>query len=291
MKRLFGDRATLLNCSLHSRASEVAQQLRQEVNRQVSKFPTPVRQETGSTNASAGPTELAAPRPIEITRRRIPSRSSARAESVRSGAFPRAKSLRVRLLVIGGSTGAPAAVTKLLQQLPADFPLPIAVSLHMLEDFTERLAQSLDRAVKLKCVEAKNNELLHPGTVYIAKGDHHLTIAKNEHGRFVSHLNRDPPEHFARPAVNQLFRSAAMAAGPATMAVILTGIGADGLEGAELLSQRGATVVAQDKASSTVWGMPAAVVDAGLADQVLDPVEIGQFVARKVVVEQKRCNL
>ncbi|XZE52502.1 chemotaxis protein CheB [Planctomycetaceae bacterium SH139] len=200
----------------------------------------------------------------------------------------RAVSLPTRLVVIGGSTGAPAAVTKLLQQLPADFPLPIAISLHMLEDFTERLAQSLDRATKLRCLEATNNTPLLPGFVYVAKGDHHLTVHKNEQGRFLSRLNQKPPEHFARPSVNQLFRSAAKAAGPGTIAVMLTGIGSDGLEGTELLFERGAFIVAQDEASSTVWGMPAAVVQAGYANEVLAPGDIGQLIHRKITVEQKR---
>lgn len=273
----FRGRCGKIACKPEVRASEVARQTLETLRTCLPKLQAaPVPPPKAETVAVEAPSLAVMAKPI--VRKPTTSISSRRS----------AASLPTRLIVIGGSTGAPAAVTKLLQQLPADFPLPIAISLHMLEDFTGRLAQSLDRATKLRCTEAKDNELLQPATVYIAKGDHHLTIEKNENGRFLSRLNREPPEHFARPSVNQLFRSAAIAAGPATVAVMMTGIGSDGLEGTEMMVQRGGLVIAQDELSSTVWGMPAAVVHAGLAREVLNPGEAGQFIARKIAVEAMR---
>lgn len=321
LEQSFAGRCHVFGCEANARASELAQRTVSEFKSCHSKFKVSdvldntLLPSSHPASASAYADEsvaqnaakLGARQPAEQSGSRpelqphhlrpLNSSPSARTSSKASLSSPgnsqkesrrSASGLPTRLVVIGGSTGAPAAVTKLLQQLPKDFPVPIAVSLHMLEDFTGRLAQSLDRATKLRCTEARDNELLQPATVYIARGDHHLTVEKNNQGRFISRLNREPPEHFARPSVNQLFRSAAIAAGPGTLAVILTGIGSDGIEGCETLVRRGGVIIAQDEASSTVWGMPAAVVNAGLAKEVMNPGEAGQFIAMKIAVESRR---
>ncbi|MFS3127085.1 protein-glutamate methylesterase/protein-glutamine glutaminase [Nocardioides sp. Bht2] len=171
-------------------------------------------------------------------------------------------------LLIGCSTGGPDALAHLLAPLPADFPLPIAVVQHMPPVFTGMLAARLDGLSGLTVREAATGDVMRPGQVLLAPGDQHLALERS--GTSVqARLNSEPPENFCRPAVDVLFRSAVEVYGGNVIAVILTGMGQDGLVGVQALSARGATVVAQDQASSVVWGMPGAVVGAGLAHEVV----------------------
>lgn len=187
---------------------------------------------------------------------------------------------KIEVIAIGASTGGPDALTRVLSALPAELSIPVVVVQHMPPVFTRMFAERLDRTVALRVVEAKHEMPIEPGVVYIAPGDRHLEVAQQGNTRF-TRLTTAPPENSCRPAVDVLFRSVSQVYGAATLAVILTGMGHDGRRGCEQLRAVGAEVIAQDEASSVVWGMPGAVVEAGLADAVLPLAEIGAYLASR----------
>jgi two-component system chemotaxis response regulator CheB len=172
-------------------------------------------------------------------------------------------------VAIGVSTGGPTALAQLVPMLPADFRPPIFIVQHMPPIFTRLLAERLQSLTKLRVREAEAGMLVEGGNVYIAPGDYHMTVVRKGINHVIQ-LNQDAPENSCRPAVDVLFRSVAEVYGGSAMGVILTGMGQDGLRGIERLRAAGSYIVAQDEASSVVWGMPGAVVNAGLADSVVD---------------------
>jgi two-component system chemotaxis response regulator CheB len=172
------------------------------------------------------------------------------------------------VVVIGVSTGGPTALGAILPELPAEFPLPVLVVQHMPPLFTRLLAERLHSACRLPVEEAGQGNPVEAGKILIAPGDFHLKVASNGGGVRVF-LDQSPPLNSCRPAVDALFTSIGEVYGGAVIAAILTGMGQDGLRGAQILKAQGASVLAQDEASSVVWGMPGAVVNAGLADRVL----------------------
>ncbi|HVW76280.1 MAG TPA: chemotaxis response regulator protein-glutamate methylesterase [Alloacidobacterium sp.] len=174
------------------------------------------------------------------------------------------------MVVIGVSTGGPAALEVLLSKLPGDFSVPIVIVQHMPQLFTAMLADRLNRECALAVCEAAPGMRPEAGNVYIARGDWHLEFAQLAFGAgHALRLSQSAPEHFCRPSVDVLFRSAARMFGDAVIGVVLTGMGSDGLEGCKAIRQAGGRVVVQDRESSVVWGMPAVVADAGLAHRVL----------------------
>jgi two-component system chemotaxis response regulator CheB len=175
------------------------------------------------------------------------------------------------LLAIGVSTGGPAALDVLLPALPASFPLPVLIVQHMPELFTKLFAQRLDGRCGLRAREAAEGDPVRPGTICIARGNWHMEVlAASRLGQPPTlHLNQGPLENHCRPAVDVLFRSAAAVYGAGVLALVLTGMGSDGLIGCRAIRDRGGSVLAQDEATSTVWGMPGAVANAGLAQSVL----------------------
>ncbi|MPR00090.1 chemotaxis-specific protein-glutamate methyltransferase CheB [Modestobacter sp. I12A-02628] len=183
------------------------------------------------------------------------------------------------VLVIGSSTGGPEALTKLLPALPANLPVPVLLVQHMPPVFTRQFAQRLDRLCGFRVVEAVDGTPLAPGTVHLAPGDHHLTVRTNGRQK-ATQLNQGPPENFCRPAVDVLFRSAVTAFDGAVLGVVLTGMGSDGRIGTGLIREAGGSVIAQDQATSVVWGMPGAVTQAGFADQVLPIDRIAEAIMR-----------
>jgi two-component system chemotaxis response regulator CheB len=184
-----------------------------------------------------------------------------------------------KILAIGVSTGGPTALGALLPELPADFPLPIVLVQHMPPMFTRLLAERLNSTCKLSVEEAKEGSVVAVGKILIAPGDFHMTVVKNGAGVRAC-LDQNPPQNSCRPAVDVLFSSVGEVYGGAAIAVILTGMGQDGLRGVEILKAQGASVVAQDEASSVVWGMPGAVTNAGLADTVLPLDQIAREIVR-----------
>ncbi|MDZ4672902.1 MAG: chemotaxis protein CheB, partial [Gemmatimonadota bacterium] len=172
------------------------------------------------------------------------------------------------LLAIGTSTGGPDALDALLRELPADFPLPILIVQHMPKEFTGLLAQRLTQRTPFVAAEGRAGAPLLPGQVWIAPGNRHMLVQRNGNDLQLQ-LSDAAPENSFRPSVDVLFRSLARLSGVRTLAVVLTGMGQDGLEGGRLIVAAGGDVLAQDEASSVVWGMPGAVVRANLASAVV----------------------
>lgn len=212
------------------------------------------------TTASTPP---ASPAPV------APSRTAAVSSTPSRGATVAQKP---EMVLIGVSTGGPNTLAILLSALPANLGVPVLIVQHMPPLFTQSLAENLDGKSALRVREAAHDEIAEPNTVYIAPGGRQMRIAPGPEGRKVIQITDDPPENNCRPAVDYLFRSAAMHYPGRSLAVILTGMGSDGTLGLRLLKRHGCHVIAQDEASSVVWGMPKAAVDAGVADVVL-PLE------------------
>ncbi|HEX5484068.1 MAG TPA: chemotaxis response regulator protein-glutamate methylesterase [Terriglobia bacterium] len=179
-----------------------------------------------------------------------------------------ARAARIDVLAIGVSTGGPNALAELLPQLPRDFPAPIVIVQHMPPIFTRFLADRLAARCQIGVVEASMGLELKPGQAAVAPGDFHMAVEKQGRGLRVV-TQQGPPENSCRPAVDVLFRSVAETFGPHSLAVIMTGMGQDGLRGCERIREAGGQILAQDEATSVVWGMPGFVVNAGLADKVL----------------------
>jgi len=175
---------------------------------------------------------------------------------------------RPKIVVIGVSTGGPAALGAIMPGFPAGFPLPILLVQHMPPMFTRLLAERLNSICHLPVAEATDGAPVTPGKILIAPGDFHMKVVSDAAGVRVR-LDQTPPQNSCRPAVDALFTSVSAVYGGAVVAAILTGMGQDGLRGAEVLKAQGACILAQDEASSVVWGMPGSVVHAGLAERVL----------------------
>ncbi len=187
---------------------------------------------------------------------------------------------------MGCSTGGPEAFAKVVAGLPANLPVPVVVVQHMPPVFTRLFADRLDRTSALTVVEATDGQDLVAGTIYIAPGDNHLEVVQGPHGPR-TRLHAAPPENFCRPAVDVLFRSLARVYGGETLAVVLTGMGADSRRGCEPIKEAGGHVVVQDAATSVVWGMPGAVAEAGLADQVLPLSDIARVIRDRIEAHRR----
>ena len=188
---------------------------------------------------------------------------------------------RVDVVAIGVSTGGPNALADLLPALPPSFPVPIVIVQHMPPVFTRMLANRLDSRCALGVAEVEGGEVLVPGRVHIAAGGRHLMLAR-QGTSVITVANDDPPENSCRPAVDVLFRSVGAIYDRSALAVVLTGMGQDGLRGAEIIRVAGGQILAQDEATSVVWGMPGFVAKAGLADAVLPLDALAGEISRRV---------
>lgn len=211
-----------------------------------------------------------------------PKHSRSSASSASSTAPPSTLSpikpgtVRPQCLLIGSSTGGPRAVERVLQDLrPALSVIPVLIVQHMPAMFTSVFAEHLQALLSLPCREAKDGEGVNAGTVLVAPGGRHMGVVATS-GKPIIKLSDSPPENFCRPAVDVLFREAASVFGAAAIGTVLTGMGSDGTNGARYLIKAGATIVAQDEATSIVWGMPGSVVKAGLAHEILPLDAIGR---------------
>lgn len=195
------------------------------------------------------------------------------------------------VVAIGVSTGGPAALDVVLPALPANFALPVLIVQHMPELFTRLFAERLNGRCKLRVCEASESDQISAGTIYIARGNWHLeAMPPTAPGVAPTlHLNQGPFESHCRPAVDVLFRSVARVYGAGVLAVVLTGMGSDGLLGCRVIREQGGAVLAQDEASSTIWGMPGAVAGAGLAHKVLPLDAIAPEILR--IVARSRTEL
>ena len=200
---------------------------------------------------------------------------------------PRKKNLQdVSVLVIGVSTGGPGALAEILPHLTVANAPPIVVVQHMPMEFTRLLAERLSKMCKDRVSEAHHGQALQQEHIYLAPGGSHLEIQK--HGNEAKLVLHDgPPENSCRPSADVLFRSAAKVFHSGTLALILTGMGNDGLQGCKMIASEGGVVIAQDEPSSVVWGMPGHVVRAGIADTVLSLDRIGPDIAMRICRQQK----
>ncbi len=194
-------------------------------------------------------------------------------------------SVSVDVLAIGSSTGGPAALAQVLPLLRHDFPVPILITQHMPKLFTGLLAERLAAQSRLKVIEGAPGIEPRPGYAYIAPGGFHM-IVRRQDDRVVLDLTEDAAENSCRPSVDVMLRSMVDVYGEHILTVILTGMGQDGLRGSEIVRKRGGIVVAQDQASSVVWGMPGAVSEAGVA-HVIAPVSEIAALAERVVVANR----
>jgi two-component system chemotaxis response regulator CheB len=193
---------------------------------------------------------------------------------------PPARGDRVDAVAIGVSTGGPNALADVFRSLPADLPVPILIVQHMPPMFTRLLAERLTAESAIPVEEATAGSVLAAGRAWIAPGGYHMTVVRSGY-QVRTALDQTAPECSCRPAADPLFRSVAKAYGANCLAVVMTGMGQDGLRGCEVVRGAGGQVLAQDEATSIVWGMPGAVVRAGLADRVLPLSMIGGEIVRR----------
>lgn len=183
------------------------------------------------------------------------------------------------IVAIGVSTGGPDALARLLPTLPANLPVPVVIAQHMPPAFTKMLAARLSAKSALPVRECISGEELVGATVYLAPGDLHMIVSQ-EHGIRRLRTNRAPKENFCRPSVDVLFRSVGEVFGAKSLAIVLTGMGQDGLQGCEQLHKCGARILVQDEATSVVWGMPGLVAKAGLAEKIVPLEGIAEEILR-----------
>ncbi len=220
----------------------------------------PLREAIEAYRVSLGGTYVASA-PLRAAATPTPSPRPARRAT--AGAFD--------LVVIGISTGGPAALGQLVPALSAGFPLPILIVQHMPAGFTGHLTQVLSRTAKLPIHEAREGDEVAPGRILMAPGDQHMTLCGGRMSTRVT-LDQGPLVNNCRPAADRLFQSAAEVFGARTLGVVMTGMGQDGLEGARAIRRAGGSILCQDQTSCAVYGMPRAVIEAGEADEVL-PLE------------------
>jgi len=185
------------------------------------------------------------------------------------------------IVAIGVSTGGPNALAEVIPQLPASLPVPVVIVQHMPPIFTKLLAERLAAKSQIRVEEGRPGERLEPGLAWVAPGDFHMAVERKASGvQLVTH--RQPPENSCRPAVDVLFRSVAEVYGARSLGVVMTGMGQDGLRGSERIREAGGRVLAQDEATSVVWGMPGFVAHAGLAEKVLPLNQIAAEIVLRV---------
>ncbi|GJL63199.1 MAG: chemotaxis response regulator protein-glutamate methylesterase [Nitrospirales bacterium] len=230
-------------------------------------------------------------------RHSAPSVLSLNQEFITPITIPVAKTMRetrVDVLAIGVSTGGPNALAEVLSRFPKDFPVPIVIVQHMPPIFTKCLSERLSLKCAMSVQEGIAGRSLLPGHVWIAPGNYHMTVVQKG-CRVELAINQRPQENSCRPSVDVLFRSVARVFGYRTLGLILTGMGRDGLRGCETIRANGGQILAQDEVSSVVWGMPGAVVHAGLADNVLPLSAMASEIQRRVQMNRSestvQCNL
>jgi two-component system chemotaxis response regulator CheB len=183
------------------------------------------------------------------------------------------------MVAIGISTGGPQALATLIPQLPANFPVPIAIVLHMPVGYTKMYAERLDQLSELKVVQAEEGEVLRSGIVLIAPGGRHLTFRRRSSGSVVAHLDARPFDTLHRPSVDVMFQSAAEIYRDRLLGVIMTGMGSDGKQGASWIKSQGGSIFTEAESSCIVYGMPRAAIEAGLSDRTVSL----EFMARAIL--------
>lgn len=185
------------------------------------------------------------------------------------------------IVAIGASTGGIHALSQLLRELPAGFPLPILITQHLPSSFMPYFAAQVAVLAGRPCDVAVDRLRIRPGRVIVAPGDAHLRVVSLGDGAAAIRLTHEPVRSGCMPSVDPMFESLAEVYGPRTLAVVLSGMGSDGSDGARCLAEAGGSVIVQDKASSVVWGMPGSIAGAGRASAILPPDEIGRLIATR----------
>lgn len=224
----------------------------------------------GTTNATSTAVAAAAAAslaPSQVARRAVASQGPS----------------RIDIVAIATSTGGPDALNVLLPQIPADFPVPIVIVQHMPPMFTRLLAERLNTHCAITVSEATSGMALEAGKAWIAPGDFHLAL-ESQNGKLQTKIYVGPPENSCRPAADVLFRSVAEHFAGRALGVVLTGMGQDGLRGSEKIYDSGGQIIAQDEATSVVWGMPGFVAQSGIASQVLPLSAIAAEIIRRAAI-------
>ncbi|MDQ8181251.1 chemotaxis response regulator protein-glutamate methylesterase [Pelagicoccus sp. SDUM812005] len=198
----------------------------------------------------------------------------------RAPAVPR-KRQPIEVVALATSTGGPNALAKVFEQLKEPLAVPVVIVQHMPPIFTRTLAERLDACSVMSVHEGEDGQVLQAGHAYVAPGGYHMTV-KKEGVRHVIRLNQDPPENSCRPAADALFRSVAECYGASALAVVMTGMGRDGFLGTREICDQGGLALAQDQASSVVWGMPSFLAKEGLAESVLPLDRIADEISKRV---------
>ena len=232
--------------------------------------------DAGAIDFVQKPTALASERLLDVAEELVEKVKAAARASVRTAPAPGDAPTRVvvpklgitnvDIVVVGISTGGPQALKSLIPRLPADFPVPLAIVLHMPVGYTEMYARKLDELTALRVIEAKEGDDVVAGCVLLAPAGRHLTFRRLD-DRVVAHLDLRPLDTPHRPAVDMLFQSAADVYGARTLGVVMTGMGSDGREGAAWIKARGGRILTEAEESCVVYGMPRSVVEAGLSDR------------------------
>lgn len=186
---------------------------------------------------------------------------------------------RVDMVAIGASTGGPSALQTLLLNFPKDIDFALLIVQHMPSGFTEPLARRLDRTCNIRVKEAKDREKILPGHALIAPAGYHMSIRKTRH---TVKLAREPEDTPHRPSVNVLFTSVARNYGERSMGVILTGMGSDGSDGLQDIKRQGGIIFAQDKATSTIFGMPRAAIETGKVDKIVPITSLAEEIMKMI---------
>lgn len=189
---------------------------------------------------------------------------------------------RLRLILIGSSTGGPPVLRRMLPQMRKMSDTPVILVQHISEAFTKSVAENMSRYSGYQVVVPEGQTLIEPGHLYLAPGGKHLIMTRDPQRRLAVRLNNDPPVHSCKPSVDVMFSSAAKYLGDDALALILTGMGGDGADGAKLLKARGTKVLVQDRESSVVWGMPGAAVHAQAVDHILSPTGMLKYISEAV---------
>jgi two-component system, chemotaxis family, protein-glutamate methylesterase/glutaminase len=234
--------------------------------------------DAGAVDVVQKPTALATDKVLEIADdliAKVKGAAGARARLAPAPDSPPAsrattpRATKTDVVVIGVSTGGPQALKQLIPGLPADFPAPVAMVLHMPVGYTELFARSLAGVSRLAVAEARDGDTFRPGLALLAPAGYHLTFVRSAGGPVVSRLSLRPLDTPHRPAVDVLFRSAADVYGDRTLAVVLTGMGADGTQGAAWIKAQGGRIFTEAEESCVVYGMPRSVAEAGLSDRIV----------------------
>ncbi len=203
-------------------------------------------------------------------------------ETPAGAAAAKTRQAAVDAVVIGISTGGPQALRYLLPQFPADFPVPMAIVLHMPVGYTEMFAAKLNELSRLRVIEAHEGDRMEPGVVLLAQAGRHLTLIRGENGQVIAHLDARPFDTPHRPSVDVLFRSAAEVYRNRLLGVVMTGMGNDGLQGAAWIKAQGGMVFTEAEESCVVYGMPRSVAEAGLSDRAVPLDRMAQAIMEVV---------